>query len=260
MSILDADLIDRHAYQDSVIQRLDPRAKLLATMFFIISVVSFPKYAVGELFPFFLFPMTMAIFGFVPAKLLFRQLALASPFIILVGLFNPFLDRTPVHLNSFTINAGWLSFMSILLRGALCVASAVILIATTSFPRLVDAMRFFKIPSAFAVQLMLLYRYLFVLLGEAQKINHAFLLRSGNSRPTIAIAGSALSSLLIRTINRGEAIWNAMQARGFEGDILTSQQMKWKAKDSLFLCAVLVLSVLFRIFPLNQLLASLVRT
>ncbi len=258
MSIFDADLIDRHAYLDSPVHRLDPRAKLLATMFFILAVVSFPKYAVGELIPFFLFPMALAIFGFVPAKLVFRQLALAAPFIILVGLFNPILDRsTAMEIRGIKIGAGWFSFASILLRGGLCVSAAVILIATTSFPRLVEAMRFFKIPAAFAVQLMLLYRYLFLVLGEAQKINHALLLRSGNSRPTLSVAGSAVSSLLVRTIDRGESIWHAMQARGFEGELFTARRMQWRWADTWFLGAVLILCLLLRIFPLSRLVAEL---
>jgi cobalt/nickel transport system permease protein len=190
--------------------------------------------------------------------LILRQLALAAPFIILVGLFNPILDRaTAITLDGIRISAGWFSFASILLRGALCVSAAVILIATTSFPRLVEAMRWFKVPSAFAVQLMLLYRYLFLVLGEGRKINHALLLRSGNSRPTLAVAGSALSSLLVRTLDRGEAIWRAMQARGFEGELFTARRMKWRGADTWFSGAVPVLCLLLRIFPLSRLLAKL---
>jgi len=259
MSIFDADLIDRHAYQDSAIHRLDPRAKLLAVMFFILAVVSFPKYAVGELIPFILFPMALAIFGFIPPKLIFRQLALAAPFIILVGLFNPILDRsTAMEIRGIKIGAGWFSFASILLRGVLCVSAAVILIATTSFPRLVEAMRFFRVPRIFAVQLMLLYRYLFLLLGEAQKINQALSLRSGSARVPISVAGSALSSLLIRTIERSEAVWLAMQARGFKGELLTARRMRWRSADSFFLCSAFIFCVLFRIVSLAGLLAKLI--
>ena len=63
MSYNDADQLDRHAYIDSAVHRLDPRAKVIATLAYIIAVVSYPKYSVAQLFPFLLFPMTMAIMG-----------------------------------------------------------------------------------------------------------------------------------------------------------------------------------------------------
>ena len=92
MSYRGADLIDRHAYTDSLVHRLDPRAKVLATLAFIVVVVSCGKYAVTALVPFVAFPVVMAVLGFVPFGMLARRLLLVSPFIVLIGVFNPLLD------------------------------------------------------------------------------------------------------------------------------------------------------------------------
>ena len=48
--------LDLLAENDSIIHRLDPRVKVIITLLFIIYVVSFDKYEVNRLLPFFLFP------------------------------------------------------------------------------------------------------------------------------------------------------------------------------------------------------------
>jgi cobalt/nickel transport system permease protein len=258
MAFFEADLLDRHGYGDSVIHRLDPRAKLLATLGFIITVVSFPKYEIAALLPFALFPLALGILGFVPLKLLMRQMLPALPFIFLVGIFNPLLDTRPVLIfDRITIHAGWLSFGSIILRGLYAVSAGLILIATTSFPRIIQALCGLGAPRVFTVQLTLLYRYLFLLLGEAGLMRNAAALRSPGKKITLHTAQAMLGSLLSRTLDRAEAIWLAMRARGFDGELFTSFQMRWRLADSLFLAGMIFLLFTLRLFSLPVLLARL---
>ena len=49
----DLGRLDLLAEKDSPIHRLDPRAKVLTTFLFIIYVVSFDKYEITRLLPFF---------------------------------------------------------------------------------------------------------------------------------------------------------------------------------------------------------------
>jgi len=55
------------------------------------------------------------------------------------------------------------SFLSIMLRFTLTVASALLLVATTGFNGVCLALDTLGAPKAFVVQLFFLYRYLFVL-------------------------------------------------------------------------------------------------
>jgi len=258
MSYHDADIIDRHAYLDSVVHRLDPRAKVIATLIFIITVVSYDKYAIAPLIPFITFPMAMAILGFVPVKLLAKRLLIASPFIVLIGIFNPILDRSvAIELGGWEISGGWISFASILLRGFLCIAAAVLLVATTSFPRITEAMRSLGVPRVLVVQLMLLYRYLFLLIEEARSMNRAKALRSASSKTPLKVAASMLSVLLIRTIDRGDAVYLAMKTRGFEGELKTARQMEWRTADSVFMSIMLVSCAFLRILPVTHFIGKL---
>lgn len=257
MSHHDADILDRHAYTDSVMHRVDPRAKLIVTLVVTAAVVSHDKYAVARLVPFVFFPMAMAILGYVPVRLLAKRLLIASPFLIFIGIFNPIMDRVPVHIfGGLSISGGWLSFFSILFRGFLCVGMAIILTATTSFPSIAKAARSLGAPRILVVQLMLLYRYLFLLIGEAGRMNRSKTLRAANSKTSIKTAAAMLSSLLLRTLARSESIWLAMKARGFDGDLKTAQQMKFRFSDFVFLAAFCLLCVSMRVFPLTHLIGN----
>ena len=255
MSYFDAQVLDRHAYLDSPVHRLDPRAKVLATFAFVIAVVSHDKYALAPLAPFVLYPLLLAVIGFVPASLLARRLLAASPFVLVIGIFNPLFDRAPLlALGPWTLSGGWVSFFSIALRGYLCVAAAIALIATTSIPRIAEALRALGVPRVMVVQLLLLYRYLFLLAGEAGRMNRARALKAGGRRATLGVAGSMLSVLMMRTLDRAEAVWLAMKARGFEGELLTARRMEWRPADSLFLAAVVAGCVALRIYPVAAML------
>jgi cobalt/nickel transport system permease protein len=257
VSFVDASRLDRHAYLDSVVHRLDPRAKVLATLVFIITVVSFGKYALSPLLPFFAFPVVIAVLAFIPFGLIARRFVLALPFILLIGIFNPILDRTVmIELGVVTVSGGWVSFTSIFLRGLLCVTAAIVLIATTSVPRIAEALGALRFPRALVVQLLLLYRYLFVLMEEAGRMRRARALRAGTSKTSLRDAASMLTTLLLRTIDRSEAIWRAMLARGFEGELRSQRRLSWRLSDTVFLALVSACCVVLRMQPITDWLGT----
>lgn len=259
MQDLSAELLDRHGYQNSVIHELDPRAKIGATIIFIITVLSFGKSEISGLTPYLLFPLASAILGFVPFRLLFRQLVWALPFIALIGIFNPIFDRAPGgQIFSWQISSGWLSFFSILFKGILAISATIILIATTSFPKIIFALQELKIPHALTTQLILLYRYLFVLVNQAQSITQAKALRASGRKTSLGVAGSMLSVLLTRTVDRGERIYQAMQMRGFEGELKMGSRNHWQSRDSIYLIGVTGFCIFFRFFPMAEIIGRIV--
>ncbi len=251
MSFVDANRLDRHAYLDSVIHRLDPRTKVLATLIFILVVVSFGKYTVLPLLPFLAFPLLTALLGDVPFGLILRRFALALPFLLLVGAFNPLLDRAfMVEVRGLAVSAGWVSFLSILLRGLLCVTAAIVLVATTPLPGIAQALGGLRLPRVLVVQLLLLYRYLFVLVEEAGRMRRARALRAAKPRASLRDATRLLTTLLLRTVDRSEAIWRAMLLRGFAGELRSPRRLHWRFPDTVFLIVVTAGCLLLRIEPI----------
>src|SRR5512139_534888 len=85
--------LDTLSYRDTFIHRLDPRAKLVATVLFVITVVSFPKYEITGLLPFFLFPALLFSLGDIPVMFIMKKVFLVSSFALFIGIFNPLIDR-----------------------------------------------------------------------------------------------------------------------------------------------------------------------
>ena len=78
---------------DSPIHRVDPRAKVLATAVFVVCVVSFGKYDVLGLLPFASSPSSSPPRAASRSGFSARLLLIVSPFALVVGVFNPLLDR-----------------------------------------------------------------------------------------------------------------------------------------------------------------------
>jgi cobalt/nickel transport system permease protein len=258
--LFDLDRLDRMAGQDSAVHRLDPRAKLLTTLVFLVCVVSHGRYEVSALLPFAVFPVALASAGNLPAGYLVRKLLLFAPFAVVVGAFNPLFDRSPMlSLGPLAVSGGWLSFASILVRFCLTIAAALVLIGTTSFRGVCMALERLGVPSVFATQLLFLHRYLFVLGEEAARAARARALRSFDGRGMgIRVYASLVGHLLLRTLDRGERIHLAMRCRGFDGRIRTLRTLSAGAPDVLFTLSWSAAFIAMRIVNVPQLLGRIV--
>jgi len=254
------DRLDRLAGKDTAIHRVDPRAKVLTTAVFIVCVVSFDRYEVLGLVPFALFPVVLAAEADVPFGFLARLLAVASPFALLVGVFNPLLDRDPlVVAGGVAIAGGWLSYASIILRFLLTVAAALVLTATTSFAGVCLALERFRVPDVLVTQFLLLYRYIFVLGDEALRMARARSLRAVGSRGMgLHVYAQMLGQLLLRTFARAQRVYLAMKCRGFDGRVRVARRLRLRAADVAFVVGWSALFIVFRFVDVTALVGGLV--
>ena len=255
----DIGRLDRLSYQDTFMHRLDPRVKVIATMLFLLTVISFPKYEVGGLLPFFLFPVLLMTIGEIPVMFIVKKVLLVSPFALFIGIFNPFLDAgTVAVIAGISIAAGWLSFLTILLKFALTISAALLLIATTSFPGVCHALRRLGCPSLFVSQLLFLYRYLFVLMEEAMRMSRARDMRSFGGRGAGLSVFVRLTGLLfLRTVERAERVYYAMLSRGFQGDLAILRRSRLVWKDMAFLAMTIAMLIVFRYYHATEELGRL---
>jgi len=253
------DRLDRLAQQDTAIHRLDPRAKVLTTLVFIVCVVSFGKYDVIQLLPFLVYPVVLAAGGRVPLGFVARILLVVSPFALFVGVFNPFLDRQVVaEIGGLQISGGWVSYASIILRFLLTAGVALVLTATTSFIGICLALEKLRVPDVLVTQLLLLFRYIFVLGDEAQRLGQARRLRSfGHRGMGLRPYGLMLGQLLLRSFARAQRVYEAMLCRGFDGRIRMARTLHFGRADLLFTLGWTALFVAFRLVDVPLLLGRL---
>jgi len=240
--------MDLLSYQDTPVHRLDPRAKLITTIIYLLTVISFSRYEISMMIPFILYPVYLITIGNISTLYLLKKVLIASPFALMVGFFNPFFDQSIIiTLGKFNITAGWISFLSIMLRFFLTVSTALAFIACTGFNNVCYALNRLGIPRIFSVQLLFLYRYIFVLAEEAARMIRARNLRSFDGKGnTLSVYGSLAGHLLLRTINRAERIHTAMISRGFDGKIRIMKEFRFGWRETVFLFCWSFIFLVFR--------------
>jgi cobalt/nickel transport system permease protein len=220
--------MDELSGMDTPLHRLDARAKAVVTLAFIGVVMSFGRYEVSALTPFVAYPLGLVAVGRLPFGYLARKAVLAAPFALAAGMFNPLLDRHPAAaIGPFAVAGGWLSFASLVLRFALTVGAALALVACTGMHRLCTGLEQMGMPRALATQLLLLYRYLFVVTADGGRMMRSVELRRPGAKPCLRVYGPLVGHLLLRSMDRAHRVYRAMVARGFDGEVRAGPRPAW---------------------------------
>lgn len=251
--LAELDALEQRAQGQSPLHGIDARAKLLVTLAFLVTMLSVPLTHLSELLLYFLFPIIAAAAGGLRYASLFRRSLFVVPLVALIGVFNLFYDREPVlSVGSLVVTGGWITLLSIVVRGLLSVQMLLVLLSTTGFYRLCRGMQRLGVPAVFTTQLLFVYRYIYVLIREALQMTRARDARSfGRRAYPLRTWGTLIGQLLLRTCCRAELIGRAMLARGFTGRIPDTSGVRgaWRSRDTAFLavsCAVLLLLRLTR--------------
>jgi len=250
--------LDALAARDTPAARLDARVKALSALAFAATVASFGRLEPLRLVPLAAWPVALAALGDVPWRPLLARLALASPFALGVAAFEPLLDRAPASLGGVPTTAGAVAALTIVLKFGLALSAALALVATTGFDAVCAALRRLGAPRAVVTQLLLLYRYVFVLAEEAARTLRAHALRSpARPRPALGLAGTLLGGLLARTLARGERVHAAMLARGFDGELRLARHTRLRGADLAFAGATALLLAVCRAVDVPNALGAL---
>ncbi|MEW6601573.1 MAG: cobalt ECF transporter T component CbiQ [Nitrospirota bacterium] len=250
--------LDALSYKKTFIHQINPGIKLVVTLFFIVTVVSFSKYDVRQLIPFFLFPVFVMSAGDIPAAVVLKKLLVVSPFVLFAGLFNPLFDTSTAYtVSGINVSRGWVSYISLIIKFILTISSAVLLIATTSFPGICYALEKMRVPRIFVMQLLFIYRYLFVLAEEAMRIVRARNMRTfGKQGSGIKPFINIVSIFLLRSIERSERIYHAICARGFDGRIRLLKNFSIGIPDVLFAVLSVSAFLMLRIYDVTELIGE----
>lgn len=254
----DVGVMDDLGRMDTPVHRLDARAKTLVTLVFVGVVMSFPRHALSPLTPFIVYPVALVALGRIPMRYLARKLLVAAPFALVIGLFNPLFDREPVTaIGSLPISGGWVSFGSIMFRFLLTVGAALTLVACTGMNRLGAALEQLGVPRVFVVQLLFLYRYLFVVSEQAGKMRRSVVMRASGRPLPLRVYGAMIGHLLLRSMDRAERIYRSMVARGFDGEIRVLHSSSFRWPDALFVAGCILCFIAARLWNVAEVFGRL---
>jgi len=199
------DFLDRYSRLDSPIHRVSAAVKLVAAFLLVVAVVLLPASR-----PVFLVAVAVVLFAValvsrVPWRFLVVRVLLLEPFVLGVALLSLFQA------------GGWRLFLFLIAKSTLCLLTMVLLSNTTPFAELLRVLRAWRMPALLVATLALMYRYLFVLVDEAQRMKRARMSRTfvAQRRLTWHTLANVVGQLFIRSSERAERIYAAMCARGW---------------------------------------------
>jgi len=246
--------LDKYSDRDSFIHRLDPRTKLVATLLFILAVVLTPPNCWPAFAIYFSIMALLILLSRVPVFYVLKRSLLIIPFVVMIAIFIPFFKEGEVAgsyniwLWQVTITySGLQVLINIVIKAWLSILSLVWLTSTTRVTNLLSSLEQLRMPRVLVMILSFMYRYLFVLVDEMMRLRQARESRNfgGGRLWQIRTLGNMAGTLFIRSYERGERVYAAMMARGFEGQTRTLDRWHFASADAYFgvgLSSILILT------------------
>ena len=252
------DDLEEMANRSTFVHNIHPMSKIIITIVFLITVISFDGSQLTELIPFIFYPVIMMSLSLTPFKMIFYRMLPALPFSFFGGLSNVIFDQAPVLLiGTVTITGGMISCTSILFKTVLTVSAVLILIATTPLPVISKQLTRMGVPSILVLQFVMTYRYISVLIEEASTMVTAYLIRSPRQKfVKIKDMGSFIGHLLLRSIDRADRVFAAMKSRGFNGSYVTAPIPKESFKDILLTVGICSLFLICRFVNVSLIIGN----
>jgi cobalt/nickel transport system permease protein len=199
------DFLDRWSRLDSPVHRAPPGLKLALALASVVTSVVTPIDRAGVFGALLLLLLLVAFGSRVPPAFVFGRLLLLEPLVAGVAVLSAFQPD------------GLRVTLSIVVRSTLCLLTMILLTNTTPFADLLGVLRRLRVPGLLVTVLALMYRYLFVLFDEAERMQRARRSRTftaGRAEAWRSLA-ALVGQLFVRSTERAERIYAAMCARGW---------------------------------------------
>jgi len=241
------EFFDHHREGNSLLHRFDPRLKLTMMLFFIAAVVltSSEKNILFLLYTGMVLPL--AIMSQVSLLHFLGKLLKLYPMIFFISIFVPFFPAqgdVSYHFGFITIyEKGFDKFLLINIKAILAIFMSILVTTTTDLMLLLRGMEKLRIPKLAISIVSFMYRFIFLLIDEVERMILAFQSRYFrlSLKNRIKIFANMIAVLFIRTYERGERIFLAMESRGFKGEVYSYTDLKWKKSDSVALSIFVIM-------------------
>lgn len=197
---------------------------LLVTIVFVSVLTSFGRYSFFGMLPLAAYPIYLTSLAGMSAKRLFRKLLPLSLFVIFIGAWNVFSDKSVITLFGVTIGAGWLSLAAIALKFLLTAGAVLAMFALTGFDAICRVFASLSFPQFLTDQFFLFYRHIALISAETRNIIRARLFRGG--RISVSQSGNICGPLILRSAARSRRIHSALACRGYTDVIFTEKRTR----------------------------------
>jgi cobalt/nickel transport system permease protein len=214
-----ADFLDRYSRGTSLVHRWDARSKLLLALGLAVWAVATPL----RWWPVHLLQGLIVLAAYAASRLpwtfLVGRLLALLPFLLLLA------GAAPLFRG---LESGWDIAAQMLARSLISLTAMLTLVATTPFSSLLAALARLHMPQVLLSILAFMYRYMFVLVDELERMRRAKLARTfyPSLSADFAILGHFAGVLFVRAFERAERIYAAMCARGWTGRLPAQDEQR----------------------------------
>lgn len=242
-----------YARLNGLLQRMDPRVKLISVISLII--LAGVTRSLSVLLGLWIFTLILMVCSRLPVFSLQKRIWGVIPIFSLIaavpGMFNVIADGSPLlvvysfsqpviwlgnHIpdSIFLTKQGTMAAVFLFLRVGISMSLGVLLTITTPIAQLLRSLRIIGVPALFAMIIEMSYRYLYMLLNisiemfEARHIRTVGRLSLRDQRTQM---GSSIAALFARSMAVSEEVYQAMTARGYTGEAVLADNLKLHKLD-----------------------------
>ncbi len=247
------------AKNDTVISRLDPRARLIVALAFAALIAA--CYRLEGLVPALAVAITTILLARPSVSVVVRRLAAANIFIVALWLILPFTvaGTTAAHVGPLAATHEGIALAAVItLKCNAILMVCMALLATMPLVQLGHALVHMHVPTKLVRVLLLCLRYFRVLEGEYSRLRLAMKVRGfrpRTNRHTYRTLAWLVGMLLVRSLDRAERVYAAMKCRGYHGEFYLPHHFSFRSRDAVF--AVVAALLLFALGAAEWLMTGL---
>ena len=236
--------LDKYSELESPVHRIHPLVKLCGYGVILLFTLTASIYRPLEFVIAGVLILGVVSISRIPIIYVIRKTLLLSPLMITLLILLPFIrgERILWGINfifpiSITAEGVYLSG-TIAVKSVLVFWSSVLLVSTTRFPDLLYALRMVRVPQTMITVLAFMYRYVFLLIDETERMETAHRARLVKRQGLPLLMKSVVylvRAIFIRSFERSTRVYQAMCARGFRGEVCLLQTPSIHTADIVFL-------------------------
>lgn len=251
--------LDAYAYLKSPIHRWEPRCKLIALLALIFAFASVRQLI---LLPAMIL-VTLVYYGVsrLPVAFLLQRLRYPGFFLAAIAILLPFSVGNTIiwQLSFLALRQEGLFALVLIVTRFLCILTVgLILFGTAPFLTSIKAMRALGLPAVLADMTLLSYRYIEQFGEDLTRMQTAMRLRGFRinklSRRNLTVVASLIGSLLVRSYDQSQQVYQAMILRGY--GCVSPRRQRFKAHTSDLVALLATCFVAFGFVVAEILLAS----
>jgi len=242
------DLIySEHTTDKTFIGKVDPRAKIILFVSFIIMILLIP---ISEFIPLLILGICLLLSILIsrfPAIKILRAVIKIYPMILIISIFQIFTLKSGEYLHSgigfiHMTEDSWIHIFGFQMKTILIIASGLFLISSTPMKLFLKSFKKLGMPEWIITVTFFVYHFVYILSHELTRLNLAYQSRYVRLPvlKKVSMQSKLMTMFFLRIFERNDRLYNALMSRGFNGSISFETKLTWKSSDTILVFAGLI--------------------